>query len=123
MTIKKLSAGSLLPIFHFVDLLCRELDDLLFFLVLFAFQQLSHRVGDVLLHGVGHVHISVHCEARVGMTEHMRDCFNVHALLDGQGSEAVSEIVEAYLRYSCSLLYPVQPVCDRFRIIVGSRYR
>ena len=56
--------------------------------------------------------ISVHCKSRVGMTEHMRDCFNVHALLDGQGSEAVSEIVEAYLRYSCSLLYPVQSVCD-----------
>ncbi len=43
--------------FLYIDLLCRELDDLLFVLVLFAFQQLSHRVGDVLLHGVGHVHI------------------------------------------------------------------
>ena len=109
---QKLSAGLLLPIFHFVDLLCRELDDLLFVLVSFAFQQFSHRVCDVLLHGVSHVHIGVHRESRIGMAEHMRDRFDVHALLDGQGSEAVSRIMEANLRYSCSALDPVQPVCD-----------
>ena len=102
----------LLPIFHFVDLLRREPDDLFFVLVLFAFQQLSHRVGDILLHGVSHVHIRVHREARVGMPEHMRDRFDVHSLLNGQGREAVSKIVEAYLRNSRSALDPVQPVSD-----------
>ena len=112
MAVKKISAGSLLPIFHFVDLLCRKLDDLLFVLVLFAFQQLSHRVGDILLHRVGHVHIRVHREARVGMPEHMRDRFDVHSLLNGQGREAVSEIMEAYLRYSRTTLDSMQPVCD-----------
>ena len=109
--------------FLYIDLLRRELDDLLFVLVLFAFQQLSYRVCDVLLQGVGHVHIGVHREAHIGMSEHMRDRFNVHALLDRQGSEAVSEIMEANLRYSCSALNSMQPVCDCLRIVVGSRYK
>ena len=71
MTVKK-DIGRIAPAdFLYIDLLRLELDDLLLALVLFAFQQLSHRVCDVLLHGVSHVHIGVHCEARVGMSEHM----------------------------------------------------
>ena len=82
MTVKK-DIGRIAPAdFLYIDLLRRELDDLLFVLVLFAFQQLSHRVGDILLHRVGHVHIRVHCKSRVGMAEHIRDRFDIHALLD-----------------------------------------
>ena len=71
MTVNKV-IGRIAPAdFLYIDLLRRELDDLLLVPVLFAFQQLSHRVGNILLHGVSHVHIGIHREARVGVSEHM----------------------------------------------------
>ena len=83
-------------------MLCRELDDLLFVLVLFAFQQLSHRVGDILLHSVSYMHIGVHREACVGMAELIEELVRkkklpVKALATGSGVS--KKTIDRYRKY------------------------
>ena len=55
----------------FSSILHREVYDLFPLVILLFCHQSSHRICHILLHGVGHVHIGVHREARIGVSEHM----------------------------------------------------
>ena len=56
--------------------------------------------GFVLLLPCG-VGVGTQREARVVVTQHTADGFDVHTVLKCQGRECVSEIMEAYVRQSC----------------------
>ena len=54
--------------------------------------------------------VGVQREPRAVVPKHPRDCFDVHAILQGQCGKRMSQIVEPHLGQSCSFQYPVQHV-------------
>lgn len=58
----------------------------------------AHGLGGFILLLAGGVGVGAQGEARVVMAQHTADGFHVHAVLQGQRGECVSEIVKAYVR-------------------------
>ena len=53
--------------------------------------------------------VGVQSEACGEMTEHTADRLDIHAVLEGDGGEGVTEVVESDLWDAVHLLQPIQP--------------
>ena len=59
--------------------------------------------------------IGVKGEACGEVTQHTADCFDVHSVLQGDGSEGMAEVVESDFRDVCPLQYTLQHIVDTVR--------
>ena len=57
--------------------------------------EIAHLFGGALLHLACDVGVGSQCESRVEMTEHTRYGFHVHAVLERQGRECMSQVVKS----------------------------
>ena len=69
--------------------------------------EISHGFRCLILHLPGGVGVGAKGEPCVVVAQHTGDGLDVHAVLQGQGREGVSRIVETHLGQSCSLQHPV----------------
>ena len=63
----------------------------------------SHLLRRALLHLTGSVRVSAEGEASVIVAQHIRHCFHVHTILQSNGCECVTKIVETDVGQSCVL--------------------
>ena len=77
------------------------------FLSSFCSHDLRHKVAHCLCGLVlllpGGVGVGAECESGIVVAQHAADGFDVHAVLQCQRGEGVSEVVKAYVRQSCIL--------------------
>ncbi len=69
----------------------------------YLFHKIPHLLRRTLLHLTGGVRVSAQGEARIIVTQHVGHCFHVHAVLQSNGRECVTKIVETDVRQSCVL--------------------
>ena len=63
--------------------------------------EIAHLFGCAFLHLPCDVGVGSQCESRVEMTEHTRYGFHVHAILERQRCECVSQVVKSQVFQSC----------------------
>lgn len=73
-----------------------------------AAQYMGHGIGCLTLGGGGDVGVGVQGEAGGVVAQHTADRFHIYAILERQGSEGVSQIMEPHLGQPCSFQYPVE---------------
>ena len=78
-------------------------------------QDISHGLGGFFLCRSGNMRIGIQGEACGEVTQHAGHCFNVHSVLEGNGSEGVAEVVESELRDASSLQHSLEHVVDAVR--------
>ena len=63
----------------------------------------AHLFGSAFLHLPRDVGVGSQCESRVEMTEHTGYCLYVHAILERQRCECVSQVVKSQVFQPCVL--------------------
>ena len=81
----------------------------------------AHGLGGFVLLLPGGVGVGAQSKARVVVAQHTADGFHVYAILQGQRSECVSEIVKAYVRQARVLQNFLMQVHDRVGVVHLSR--
>ena len=82
-----------------IDAISKILNVSLDFLLLqYLFHKIPHLLSRAFLHLAGGVRVSAQGEARVIVAQHIRHCFYVHAVLQSNGRERVTKIVETNVR-------------------------
>ena len=77
----------------------------------------AHFLRGLLLHLPCDVGVGAESEARVVVPEHTADGFDVHAILQCQGRECMSQIMKAYVLQSCVFENFLVEVYHRIRVI------
>ena len=67
--------------------------------------EISHLFGGTFLHLARDVGVGSQREACVEVTEHTRYGFHVHAILECQGRECVSQVMKSQVFQSCIFLW------------------
>ena len=65
--------------------------------------EIPHLFGCAFLHLACDVSVGSQCEACVEVTKHTGHCFHVHAILERQRCECVSQVVKSQVFQSCVL--------------------
>ena len=65
--------------------------------------------------------VGAECESGIVVAQHAADGFDVHAVLQGQRCEGVSEVVKAYVRQSCVFQNFLMQVHNGIRVVQLSR--
>ena len=78
-------------------------------------QYISHGLSGFFLCRGGDMGVGVQSEACGEVTQHAADGLNIHAVLEGNGSEGVAEIVESDLRDASPLQHSLQHIVHTVR--------
>ena len=76
---------------------------------------MSHCLGGFCLGGGGDMGVGIEDEACGEVAQHPGDGFDIHTILEGEGSEGVAEVMEANLRDACSFEHSFQHIIDAVR--------
>ena len=79
--------------------------------------KISHGFCRLILHLPGGVGVGAEGESSVVMPQHTANGFHVHSVLESQGCESVSEVVEANMLQSCVFQYLFVKLYHRIRVI------
>lgn len=80
-----------------------------------AIQYFLHGICRLLLHRRGDVGIGIQGEPRGVMPQHTGDGLDIYAVLESQGGESVSKVVEPHLGQPCPFQDPVEHMEDAVR--------
>ena len=79
--------------------------------------EIAHLFGGALLHLPRDVGVGSQCESRVEMTEHTRYGFHVHAVLERQCRECMSQVMKSQVFQSCVFQDFLMNVDHRVRVV------
>ena len=101
------------------------------YLILSAALLFLHDLCHEIAHLFGGAFLHLPCDVRVGaerkdcieVTEHTRYGFHVHAILECQGRECVSQVMKSQMLQSCILQNFLVDVDHRIRMVHLARFR
>ena len=85
--------------------------------------EITHLFGGALLHLPRDVGVGAECEACIKVTEHTGYCLYVHAILERQGRECVSQVMKSQVFQPCVLQDFLVDVDHRVRVVHLARFR